>query len=197
MICKNCGHRISGAAPFCSHCGRNNRTGEMPKSQEPETENSAPLEENAVLESAKPIDETTKESKAEETEKAEPKSVGVAVAEPETSSVLENRNYALPVYFAPVYPPMYGEQKANGKAIASLVLGIVSAVMWLVSLVGIPTSIIGLILGAQARKQSPANSGLGTAGMVLCIIFLCFACLFLLAQLLFVWLGSSISAVWY
>lgn len=58
-------------------------------------------------------------------------------------------------------------------AIASLVLGIVSIVVSLffssTSWLGAVTGIIGIILGAMARKD-PAKKGLATAGLVCSII---------------------------
>ncbi len=58
---------------------------------------------------------------------------------------------------------------SNGKAIASLVLGIIACVVgiwwWYVSLA---CAIVGIILGAMARKEN--QSGLATAGFVVSII---------------------------
>lgn len=64
-------------------------------------------------------------------------------------------------------------QKAptNGKAIASLVLGILAAVCVFFgygALLGIVLGVVGLILGIQAKKAAP--SGMATAGVVLSII---------------------------
>lgn len=63
------------------------------------------------------------------------------------------------------------ENKTNGKAVASLVLGIIAVVcvfFGYVALLGVILGIIGLILGIQAKKQQP--SGMATAGVVLSII---------------------------
>lgn len=72
----------------------------------------------------------------------------------------------------------------GGKAVASLVLGIVSCVvgiwMWYIS---IPCAIIGIVLGALARKEN--QTGVATAGFVISIIglalaivmFVCVVCL--------------------
>ena len=65
--------------------------------------------------------------------------------------------------------------------VASLVLGIISLVWslfagtWMSALVGI----IGIILGAVARKQAP--SGVATAGLVLSIIGTILSLLFFIA----------------
>lgn len=63
------------------------------------------------------------------------------------------------------------ENKKNGLAIASLVLGILGLVFFFIqSLVGIILAIIGLVLGIVAKKRQP--SGMATAGIVLSIIAL-------------------------
>lgn len=59
---------------------------------------------------------------------------------------------------------------ANGKSIASLVLGIVGMIAWLLPLVGYPITIVGIILGCLGRKES--KSGMSLAGLILSIIAL-------------------------
>lgn len=64
------------------------------------------------------------------------------------------------------------ENKTNGKAVASLVLGIVSCVCVFFgygALLGIVLGIIGIILAISAKKEEP-NSGMAKAGLVLSII---------------------------
>lgn len=69
--------------------------------------------------------------------------------------------------------------QSNGKATGSLILGIISLVLILVGifipvivhLVGTILSIIGLVLGIQAKKIDPEN-GQAKAGVVICIIAL-------------------------
>lgn len=61
--------------------------------------------------------------------------------------------------------------QTNGKAIASLVLGILSCVCVFFgygALLGIVLGIVGLVLGINAKKETA--SGMATAGIVLCII---------------------------
>lgn len=58
----------------------------------------------------------------------------------------------------------------NGKAIASLVLGIVGLIAWILPLVGFPVTIVGLVMGVSGRKSE--KKGMATAGMVLSIIAL-------------------------
>ena len=63
------------------------------------------------------------------------------------------------------------ENKTNNKAIASLVLGIISLVCIFFgygALLGIILGVIGLVLGINAKKEQP--SSLATAGIVLSII---------------------------
>ncbi|MGX8796621.1 DUF4190 domain-containing protein [Fusibacter sp. JL298sf-3] len=86
------------------------------------------------------------------------------------------------------------EQRNNdGKAVASLVLGIISLVTiftGVFAFIGIVLSIVGLILGLNSRKENP--SGMATAGIVLSIISLvltsltiaaCVACVGIFASL--------------
>lgn len=61
--------------------------------------------------------------------------------------------------------------QSNGKAVASLVLGIIAVVTLFFGTfawIGVICGIIGLILGAQARRETP--SGIATAGFVLSLI---------------------------
>lgn len=57
---------------------------------------------------------------------------------------------------------------SKGKCIASLVLGILGLIFWLVPLFGFPIALAGLILGAMERKKGAR--GMATAGFVLSII---------------------------
>lgn len=82
------------------------------------------------------------------------------------------------------------ENKTNGLAIGSLILGIFTLVMacfgWTFAwgtIIGVITGIVGIILGVMGKKQSPsgvATGGLVTSiiGLVLCgILFIaCVAC---------------------
>ena len=78
------------------------------------------------------------------------------------------------------------EQKANGKAVASLVLGILAIVSLFTgwgSIIGLVFGIVAIVLAVKAKKEDGA-SGLATAGLVCAIIgtvvagigILCFAC---------------------
>jgi len=68
---------------------------------------------------------------------------------------------------------MESNSGGNGKAIASLVLGIVGLVCVFFgygALIGIILSIIGIVLGTSAKKVQP--SGMATAGIVCSIVAL-------------------------
>ena len=56
----------------------------------------------------------------------------------------------------------------GGKAIASMVLGIVGLLAWILPLCGFPVTIVGLILGIVDRKSS--RRGMAIAGIVMNII---------------------------
>lgn len=74
-----------------------------------------------------------------------------------------------PVAEAPVYAAPANEEK-KGLSIASLVLGIISVITWLIPLFGFPTALTGLILGCIGVRKG--GKGIGIAGIVLCAIFL-------------------------
>ena len=60
----------------------------------------------------------------------------------------------------------------NGKTTAGFVLALVSLITWIIPLFGLPTSIIGLVLSINGRKES--NSGMALAGIIISIIALIF-----------------------
>ncbi|NLK28946.1 MAG: hypothetical protein GX306_11495 [Clostridiales bacterium] len=86
------------------------------------------------------------------------------------------------------------DNRSNGKATASLVLGIISLVFIFFgtyAFIGMVLAIIGLVLGIQAKKESP-DDGKAKAGVILSIIGLslcalsfiaCIACVGALAGL--------------
>lgn len=83
------------------------------------------------------------------------------------------------------------DNQNNGKSLASLVLGIISLVFIFFgtfAFIGMILAIVGLVLGIQAKKESP-NDGKAKAGVILSIIGLalcaitslaCIACFALL-----------------
>ena len=71
--------------------------------------------------------------------------------------------------------------KRDGRAIASMILGICSLVL---PIGGLATAIIGLILGLNVLKTNP-HDGMAKAGKVMCIISLCIYGLMVIIPLLF------------
>ena len=90
--------------------------------------------------------------------------------------------YGSGAYYAPSVstPPANAGQ---GKAVASLVLGIVGLVFGF-SLVGLPCAVVGLILGILAKRQHAG--GIATAGIVLCAVGLALSLILLCFILIFV-----------
>jgi len=77
-------------------------------------------------------------------------------------------------------PGVSGEH--SGKAVASMVLGIVGLFTW-PFLIGLPTAIVGLVLSKKGLNSQ--NRGMAVAGLVMCIISLALAAVtFILAFLL-------------
>lgn len=58
--------------------------------------------------------------------------------------------------------------KHNGKATASLVLGIIGLIAWLLPLVGYPVTIVGVVMGAFGIKSE--KKSFGTAELIMSII---------------------------
>lgn len=58
----------------------------------------------------------------------------------------------------------------KGMALASMILGLVGIVVWLLPILGVPVTIIGLILGILGVKSS--RKGMAIAGIILCSLFL-------------------------
>ena len=70
--------------------------------------------------------------------------------------------------FVPQEPQLSPQPPADGRAIASLVLGIIGLFAWCLPILGLPITIVGLVLGIKAI--SGPSRGLATAGIVLCIL---------------------------
>ena len=66
--------------------------------------------------------------------------------------------------------PQMPARDPKGQAVASLVLGLVGIIAWVIPLFGYPVCIIGMIMGGMGIKSS--KRGLAVAGLVLCILFL-------------------------
>ncbi len=103
--------------------------------------------------------------------------------QPQQQSYQQNyqqpQNYQAQPYAAQQYEPNLGaeipKEKQDGKAIASMILGIVS----LVCCGGFyACPIVGLILGIVSKKNKPNNNGMAVAGIVMCCIALGFMVLY-------------------
>ncbi|MBS7175550.1 MAG: hypothetical protein KH056_05135 [Clostridiales bacterium] len=66
--------------------------------------------------------------------------------------------------------PQMPARDPKGQAVASLVLGLVGIIAWVIPLFGYPVCIIGMIMGGMGIKSS--KRGLAVAGLVLSILFL-------------------------
>lgn len=69
-----------------------------------------------------------------------------------------------------VYPGVQGDRR-GGMALAGMILGIISMVAWLLPFVGLPVSVVGLILSALGRA-SVSRRTMATVGLVLSILAL-------------------------
>jgi hypothetical protein len=81
--------------------------------------------------------------------------------QPQYAPPQQQQPYGQP-YQPPYAPPE--KDKADGKCIASMVLGICSIVFCWVPILGLVAAIIGLVLGISARKNN--KSGIGLAGII-------------------------------
>ena len=95
--------------------------------------------------------------------------------------------------YPPGYPPPGGypdyRPPANGLAIASMVLGIMSLVLWIAVWGYIIMAPLAIILGAVAKKKGN-QSGMATAGIVMGIISISTGVLFWVAC------GAFLCAMW-
>jgi len=64
--------------------------------------------------------------------------------------------------------PGGGDFSYTGKALASLVLGIVGLIAWFIPLIGLPVTVVGLILGII--EMPGKGRGMAKVGVILCII---------------------------
>ena len=103
----------------------------------------------------------------------------------QTTQHVYQQPYQQPYPYAPPKPP------ASGYAVASLVLGILSIVLWWIPIVNIIISILGLVFAIITKKRGN-RGGMGTAGLVCSIIGTVFS-LWIVIWLFvgLIWLGSS------
>lgn len=85
-----------------------------------------------------------------------------------TENVMDAPAQAQPQYAQPQYVAAPVKTPANGKAIASLVLGILGLGAWYLPLLGYPITIVGLVMGIMGLKS--LKRGMAIAGIVLSAI---------------------------
>lgn len=71
-------------------------------------------------------------------------------------------------------PPGAAPQQGKGKAVAALILGVVSVALCLYWFIALPAGIVAIVLGLQARKQGVAP-GMALAGLITGIVGTAFA----------------------
>lgn len=98
--------------------------------------------------------------------------------------------YQQPQYQNNQYQTQYQNQmppkKSNGMSIASMVLGIISLVVFCVPYFSIPASIVGLILGIISIRGKKDGKGMAVAGIILCSIALLIGVLIIILSAAFV-----------
>lgn len=85
---------------------------------------------------------------------------------------------------------MEEKQESKGLSIASMVLGIISVVLFCYAYISIPCAILAIIFGIIGMKKG--GKGMGIAGFVLGIIAIA---LYLLVALGLFTIGSALSSV--
>lgn len=154
--CKTCGAELKDGDKFCMNCGTN-------------VEPAAPVEEKtgfaAFVEKAEDKAEELGNKTVETFNKVEDKVDDIVDKAEEKVTATVN---AAPVNTAPVN----GQVPGKGKAIASLVLGLVAIVCWFFGFSAIASlvcGIIGVALAGKAKKEGYVG-GIRTAGFVLSLI---------------------------
>lgn len=66
----------------------------------------------------------------------------------------------------------FSKPESSRGAWASFILGIVASLGWLIPIIGLPVTIVGIVLGALNMKNYKAK-GIAIAGFVVNIVFLC------------------------
>lgn len=69
---------------------------------------------------------------------------------------------------------IHHERRSRG-AWASLILGIIGSLGWIVPVIGFPVTVVGIVLGALGMGKHKANRGVAIAGFVVNIVFVCAA----------------------
>jgi Domain of unknown function (DUF4190) len=68
----------------------------------------------------------------------------------------------------PALSPEWEPRDQSGKAVTSLVLGVVGLFAWCLPILGLPVTIVDLVMGIKGQKSR--NQGMATAGIVLNIL---------------------------
>ena len=91
----------------------------------------------------------------------------VQAAQPQAPQMNAQQNYmGQPI--ANQYQPMPSSSNNANKSTGALVCGIISLIMWLLPIIGLPVSIVGLILGCKNKYKTGII--LNAIGLVLTII---------------------------
>ena len=142
LKCTNCGHEIVPGSEFCGNCGAKLIT------NTPAT--------SSVAASASPATSQPPSNAAPMPTSTVPTpQVGAVGPQPVSYAQPPGAAYAVPT------------KAGNGKAIASLVLGILSAVTFLIWFLSVPLGICAFIFGLLGRKGS---KGMAIAGIILGVV---------------------------
>lgn len=66
----------------------------------------------------------------------------------------------------------FSKPESSAGSLTSLVLGIIASLGWIIPIIGLPVTIVGIVLGAINLKNRQSK-GLAIAGFVVNIVFLC------------------------
>jgi hypothetical protein len=179
--CPSCNTNNADEAAFCKSCGR-------PLAAAPAAGSEVVVEEVVAVETVvvEPavVAEPAASAEPAPAEVAQPAAQPVAQPAPYNAAQQQYaapQTQAQPAYQQPTQPfaqqpSAYAPvQPTNGKATASMVLGIVSLAIFTFSCsalfpISLITSIVGTVIGVMSRKQG--NDSKGTAGIVMSIIAL-------------------------
>ncbi len=217
VFCKYCGTEVSDQARFCPDCGK--RIEKVVILKDTNSTSSAESwphhfdEQEAKPVSATPV-ATAESSSAEQEEfyRAKAKEAASEIdaitqdsasqpnqAPPYQNPLNPQAPPANPYYAPPANPYFYAQprRERSGCAIASLVLGLCSVFLWLFPFLGLPATIIGLVMGILGRNSQ--NRGMSIAGIVLSSIFLAVTIGYIVISFLLILgsMGSGYSYYYY
>ena len=168
MLCTKCGRVITDNSIFCPFCGN---SGNAPLSPTPSSAS------NPYAAGAHPAQQYPLYPSSTAPQGYQQNAPQTTTPPPQHNSYQSDLSFTQNVYQPPFYnaqppyPPIqnvaYPEN--SGQAIASLVLGIVGLIFWLLPLLGLPITIVGLVMGTKGRRNS-LKPAMATVGMVLSMI---------------------------